>query len=436
MLPPSPHAAGPPGQPSVLVVTTCWWPSLARLAHRLQLAGCRISLLCPPGHPALAIPGVTAFAQSAFAPLPALARAIEASGADVIVPGDDRAVAHLHRLHRAGTDAERRLIEASLGDPAHYPTTSSRVAVLRAAREAGLAVPLDAPIGRLADIRAWAASVRAPWVMKMDGAWSGAGVRIVDDLHQAERTWRQLRRGTRLHVALKRCLVNRDPFWLADRAQGRVRAVSVQAYVPGRPGNLALFCRQGEVLAAAVCDVEASWGPTGPSTIVRIVDRPALVSAAGRLARDLGLNGFIGIDYVIEPGGRLVMIELNPRATSLCNLPLGPGRDLVAAAASCWTGRPVAAPAAPSTDLVAHFPLCQHWSADDPRLPACYQDIPVEQPALVEAMLAPAWPERSLPARLAARGRALLDRQSSGPVRLAGVARRVAASDQTGSRIG
>ena len=67
MQPPSdpddrPHA----DQTAVLFVTTCWWPSLARLIHLFRVAGFRVGVVCPPGHSALAVPGIAAFTYRAL----------------------------------------------------------------------------------------------------------------------------------------------------------------------------------------------------------------------------------------------------------------------------------------------------------------------------------------------------------------------------------
>jgi hypothetical protein len=73
---------------------------------------------------------------------------------------------------------------------------------------------------------------------------------------------------------------------------------------------------------------------------------------------------------------------------------------LIGAATKFWFGfdLPAAPPAAGG--LIAHFPLSWHWNVADPRLGGCHQDIPAAAPALVAAMLAPAWPDRQWLARL------------------------------------
>ena len=397
---------------AVLLVTTCWWPFLARFAHLLTQVGCRVAILCPPGHPAQAVPGVASFKQRAFRPTQALSAAIAACEPTLIVPADDRAVINLHRLHQTGSDAERRLIERSLGSPHGYPVTTSRLRLLALARRLHIPVPDDQAILTNADLDDWIARTPGPWVLKVDGSWAGAGVQIATTRNQAHRALNTLSHRVNPRMALTRMLVNRDPFSAADWLHRKSQQVSAQRHVRGWPGNLAMFCREGEVLAANVAETVACGGATGPSTIVRLVDRPEFVEGARRLAHELQLNGFHGLDFMVdEATGRALLIELNPRLTALSNIRMDAGRDLVGAAAAMLTGVPCAPPATrPEAGLVAHFPSAWQWHRNDPRLAACFQDVPWEAPALMAEMLRPSWPERPLLARMEAGSRRLVRR--------------------------
>ncbi len=386
-----------------LLVTTCWWASFARLAHLLVMQGCNVSVLCPPGHAALAVPGITVFRQQAFRSVAALSAAIAKCRPVMLVPGDDRAVGHMHQLHRMGTAAERALVERSLGPSLGYPVATSRVLFAVLARRLGIAVPEDAVVKTQPALEAWLDRVPGPWVVKANGASAGAGVRIATTREEAFGAFRTLRR-RKLLPALKRLLINRDPYSLSDWWADPRPEVSVQRHVVGCPGNTAIFCQDGEVLAATTVDAVECIGATGPSTIVRLVDRPSVTEDARTLARHMRLTGFYGLDFMVEQAtGRIMMIELNPRATSLANIRLARSGDLIGCAASLFTGKRCLPPATPpNAELVAHFPLALHWKPDDPRLATCFQDIPAETPALVVAMLRPSWPYRPLQARLAA----------------------------------
>jgi hypothetical protein len=378
-----------------------------------------VSALCPPGHPVRAAPGVKIFDQQAFRPLQTLSAAIAVCRPAIVLPGDDRAVSHLHRLYRTGTNAEQSLVRRSLGAPLSYPILSSRVSLVAFARELGIAVPDDQAVHTPAELEQWLDMVPAPWVIKIDGAWAGRGVRIATTRTQAHAAFRELPRRINKYAAIKRWLINRDPHWLADLRRRRAPAISVQRHIDGRPGNLAMFCRNGEVLAVTVAETVASWGPTGPSTIVRLVNRPDVVADARLLAQALGLSGFYGMDFMMTRAtGRSVLIELNPRATALANICHAPNGDLIDAAGRLFSQQAQSISRMEAGyGLVAHFPLAWHWRADDPRLVGCFQDIPWDEPALLSEMLRPSWPDRPLLARLTA-GALRAARQSVGDVRL------------------
>ena len=396
----------------MLLVTTCWWPFLARFAHLLAGAGCQVSVLCPRGHPVRTVPGVTVFEQSAFRPTQALSAAIAACSPAMIIPADDRAVSNLHRLHREGSDTERSLVERSLGSPHGYPVTTSRLRLLALARQLEIPVPDDQAIATAADLDDWLARTPGPWVLKVDGSWAGAGVQIATTRKKAHAAFCALGRRVNGRTALTRILVNHDPFSAADWLQGGGQQVSAQRYVRGWPGNLAMFCQDGEMLAASVAEAVACGGATGPSTIVKLVDRPEFVEGARRLARELRLTGFHGLDFMVEEAtGRAMLIELNPRLTALSNIRIDAGRDLVGAAATILSGIACEPPAhRPSGELVAHFPNAWQWHRNDPRLAACFQDVPWDEPALMAEMLRPGWPERPLLARIEAGSRRLVRR--------------------------
>ena len=372
-----------------------------------------MSVLCPPGHPVRAVPGVTVLEQRAFRPTQALSAAIAACEPALIVPADDRAVADLHRLHRTGSDAERRLIEHSLGSPHGYPVTTSRLRLLALARRLGIPVPDDQAIATAADLDDWISRTPGPWVLKVDGSWAGAGVQIVTTRKQAHAAFGMLSRRVNGRMALTRMLVNRDPFSAADWLRRERQQVSAQRHIRGWPGNLAMFCRDGEVLAASVAEAVACGGATGPSTIVKLVDRPEFVEGARRLAQELGLTGFHGLDFMVdETSGQALLIELNPRLTALSNIRIDAARDLIGAAATILSGIVCELPTArPNGELVAHFPNAWQWHRHDPRLAACFQDVPWDEPALMAEMLRPGWPERPLLARMESGSRRLIRRR-------------------------
>ncbi|MGB5081500.1 MAG: ATP-grasp domain-containing protein, partial [Burkholderiales bacterium] len=147
---------------------------------------------------------------------------------------------------------------------------------------------------------------------------------------------------------------------------------------------------------------------TGPATVVRVIENPEMSEAARRLVRRLGVSGLWGIDFILEKStGAAYLIEMNPRATPICHLPLGAGRNLPAALYAQLAGSPP--PALPATiegDVIAMFP--GEWSRNpaSPYLRSGYHDMPWDEPGLIRDCIDRPWSERGLIARLWARMRA------------------------------
>src|ERR1700687_1656679 len=315
--------------PKVLLTDTNRWANPARIAIGLAKAGCRVSAVCPTrGHPLLSTRIVQeTFPYSSLRPLESLVAAIEAVEPQIIVPCDDRGVQHLHELYaRArslGTSAVGlvNLIEYSLGAPESYPIVSARCDLLRIAREEGVRVPDTKSLKTADDLNSWQAGHQFPWVLKGDGTFGGKGVRIADTLAQAERFFSEITRMFGATRAIKRAIVNRDPFWLRPWWNKYKPPIIVQSYIEGHPANCAFVCWKGEVLAGIGVEVVSSEGLTGPADIVRVVDNPEMMLAAERIARRLGLSGFFGLDFMIEEGsGASYMIEMNPGCTPSSHL--------------------------------------------------------------------------------------------------------------------
>jgi hypothetical protein len=404
---------GAPVAPRVLLTDTNRWPSPARLAIGLSKAGCRVSAVCPTGHPLLYTRAVQqSFPYSSLRPLESLTTAIDATKPQIIIPCDDRGVQHLHELYecarREGTAGSKMaaLIERSLGSPEGYPIVSSRYDLLRIASEEGLRVPATCLLRTVDELSSWQAGQALPWVLKADGTFGGRGVRLAVSREEAEALFLEMSRPYRTMRVVKRLIVNRDPFWLRPWWKRSRRAIIVQAHVHGRAANCAFVCSKGKVLGWIGVEVVSSEGPTGPATVVRVVDNPEMMLAAERLARRLGLSGFFGLDFMVEDGsGATYLIEMNPRCTPLCHLQLGKGRDMVGALWAQLSGQPFReTPPITQNPMIAYFP--QAWGCKSEFLESSFQDIPREEPELVQELLRP-WPERSLLFRLASKAHVL-----------------------------
>ncbi|MFO1313573.1 MAG: ATP-grasp domain-containing protein [Burkholderiales bacterium] len=393
-----------PRNPRVLLVNSTRWACPARLALGLMRSGCEISAACPSHHPVATIRGIEAiYPYSAFSPLQSLAQAITTSRADMVIPFDDRATFHLHDLWaRArefdGSGKLADLIERSLGSATGYPIVSSRFQLLKVAIDAQVRVPETRAVDSAHDLNSWRANLDFPWVLKADGTFGGSGVSIVRSLPEALRAYSEatsMYNGVR---AIKRWLVNRDPFWFSPYWNNVKPGVIVQAFVDGRPANSAVFCFGGEVLASIEVEALGTEGTTGPADTIRVVDNPTMSECARRIARRLGLSGFFGFDFLLGKDGEVYLIEMNPRCTPLCHLQLGGGRDLVAVCWSVLSGRPIRElPPVTLNEQICYFPNALRGKS--PLLESSFHDMPNDQPALVEELLRP-WVTRTLAYRL------------------------------------
>lgn len=388
--------------PPVLLMATVRWPNVALLAVELAKAGCDVSVVCPASHPLLRTRAVRrTFPYRSLRPLDALKAAIESAKPRIVIPCDDRVVQHLHELHaearRSGSAGNKlaALIEDSLGSPASYQIVFARSDFLRIAREEGLLVPETEAISSLDSLRSWQMRQPFPWVFKTDGTYGGSGVKIAHTSQQAEKFLRSLSRYYTAGRAIKRALVDRDTFWIRPWRQGVRPAISVQAYIRGRPANCGVVCWKGKVLAGICVEVVRTAGPTGPATVVRVVNNADMRLSAERIAGRLGLSGFFGLDFMIEDGsGSTYLIEVNPRPTRVTNFQLGEGRDPVGALVTQLSGQTSRnRPPVTQKEMIAYFPDALDCSSE--LLRSSFQDAPEGEPDLVQELLRP-WPPKGL----------------------------------------
>jgi hypothetical protein len=385
-------------KPTILLATTCRWLSTARLSMALAKSGCTVRTVCPRDHP-LGKTGVVdqQYDYRGLTPLSSFAEAIDSTKPDFIIPSDDLAVQHLHRLyHRARTRGEAgaatcQLIERSLGSPESFPIVYARTRFIELAKQEGVRVPNTGVIANRTDLRHWTASVGFPMVLKANGTSGGEGVRVVDTPEEAERAFQTLQAPPLLARAAKWALVDRDFTLVWPTVARRRSVVNAQAFVPGREATTLVACWKGTVLAGLHFEVLSKQNPAGPATVMRLVENAEMSSAAEKMVRRLHLSGLHGFDFMLEAGtGDAYLIEINPRATQVGHLTFGPGRDLPAALHAAISGEAVTpAPKLTNNDTIALFP--GEWAKNpaSPFLRSGYHDVPWEAPDLLRACLRP-----------------------------------------------
>jgi thioesterase domain-containing protein len=387
--------AAPSPRLRVLVATTFRWPGAARLAVDLHEVGCRVEGIGPPGSPLHVVSAVErTYRLGLTDPVGSLRTAIEASDVDLIVPFDDRtrhALALLHARSDPRTESGARMrerLERSLGSPDKVSCVYSRAAVLAMAHDLGILCPPTEIVRSAGDISAWFDRHPGPAVLKTDGSWGGRGVAIVRTEADGRRAWREMRRRLPLARALKRLVVEGDPWPIRARVAGTRPTLSIQAHVAGRPANAAVACYQGTSLGAVLAEVVESDGPTGPSTVLRVIDNPDMTYAVKSIVSHLELSGLCGLDFILDDDGRAHLIELNPRATPTSHLVAADGTDLLTALRAVFGhGRPSPRTASYPNGLVALFPQELRRDPSSPNLRLAYHDIPSYAPDLVAHVL-------------------------------------------------
>ncbi|MBS7791983.1 hypothetical protein KTR66_18430 [Roseococcus sp. SDR] len=366
----------------LLVVSTQPWTVAARLAMALRDSGCVVEAASPRG--SLLARCAAPTRQHLLRPWSMgadLARALRAARPDRAIPADDRAAALLRALH-AEADLSA-LIEASLGDPSGYAVAAAKSAQMALAARLGLPMPATRPVESLAALQAALAEGGLPRVLKTDGSWGGAGVQVLRAMSDAAPAFARATTAPSLLQSLKLAAWEGSLNPVFARRDWQPGMPDLQDFVDGHPANRAVIAERGRVLAGLSVEVLQAASPTAPATVIRVVEDAEMTASAAAMTEALGLSGFLGFDFVVEPGtGRKLLIEMNPRATPICHL----GGGLAAAYAAHLKGEDAAAIPPPGTE-VALFP--GEWLRDphSPHLHGAWHDVPWTDPGLLRAYL-------------------------------------------------
>jgi carbamoylphosphate synthase large subunit len=389
-------------QPSVLLVAAKWWALSARLAAALRQHDCIVRAVCPAGHPLTHLSGVRhIYRYGGIFPLSSVRRALRGCRPDLVIPCDDGAVALLHALHDLDPSL-RSLIERSLGSPESFSVVESRFQFLKTATDLGIRVPRTRKVEAAEDLVKWHESIASSAVLKVDGECGGNGVRISHSLDESLAAYRELRAPRGFATALKRLAIDRDPLALWLRRRHRVREVTVQEFMPGRPANSMLVCWGGELLSMISVAVVVAEGATGAATIVRVIQNERMKKAAELVAARLKLSGFYGLDFIIESGtGVPFLIEMNARCTQLGHIEIAGRGSLAGVLSAVLHSEPRPRVLNPISDsTIALFPQAlAAGGACRPYVDASYHDVPFEHPELMRELSLNSWPRRQWLAR-------------------------------------
>lgn len=379
--------------PKILLVSTVKWPSLTRYAGGFVAAGCIAEAISPPSAPAHLSRYVSrVYRYDAFAPTASLSRAIADAKADILVACDDRAVQQLVHLHAAEAARDPAspiagVIAKSLGEVARYSRLTSRYQSLTTLQAAGVRIPDTHAVFSEDDLVAALEQIGLPAVVKADGSWGGDGVVIARSPETAITAFRRFFNPPSRLRSLVRAARRRDPHFLAAALSPQGAQVCVQRFIPGLPAASAFAAWRGEIAGAFYYDVLVADGGIGPPNVIRRVDCPQMEHASRVAAREFGLSGLHGLDFIRDSDGNVHVLEINPRATHGGTLPFGPGRDLPAALAGALTGARTGMRTAITNDVVALFP--REWNRDplSEYLKSGYHDVPWDDPKLLRSVI-------------------------------------------------
>jgi hypothetical protein len=296
-------------------------------------------------------------------PLAALLAAVQGSGADYLIPGDDKAVWLLHELARQSPEMQA-LVERSIGSAAGFAVVHSRVRLLELAAELGITLPETAAAPSAEAAQLWAQSHPRPFVLKKDGTFGGEGVEVIDSLDAIA------------------------PFYARLGEGGGSAEISVQAHVDGTAANAMFACHEGRLLGEVQAMVLAAKGKTGPSLAFQILRDEQITRAGALLASALKLSGFFGLDFILDRRtGVPMLIELNPRCTQLGHVLLREQGDLVACLWESWSGTKPSVPLPSTLPHTVYFhPAAREWAIDKRLLSQGRPDVCAEDVAVVDEL--------------------------------------------------
>ena len=217
------------------------------------------------------------------------------------------------------------LIERSLGSPQSFPssTREPRLWIWLGRRYSG---PENRGYRELKDLRGWVARTGLPTVLKANGTSGGEGVRVVDTLEEAERAFRALQAPPLLARAVKRALVDQDKSLVWPSLLRHRSVVNAQALLQGTKPLVRSLVGKGTVLASLHFEVINKRRFGGPSSVVRSMENAEMSAAAEKMVAGSSFPGIHGFDFMLEARtGEAHLIEINPRATQVGHLALGPG---------------------------------------------------------------------------------------------------------------
>jgi predicted ATP-grasp superfamily ATP-dependent carboligase len=355
----------------------------------LARAGFEVVLLAPQGSLAAKSRYVSRIGSLATTATPMewlleLIRMIDEHAPETLVPCDEMAVRLLMIVAvepPPGFNQELKtrlvaLVEASLGDPRFYVASIDKTMLPAAAEAMGVRVPDYAIATSVDDARRHAAALGYPVVVKRRFGFAGEGVAIVPTEEELAAAAQQLLRPDQL-----------------DLGEWRPPQLLVQAFVAGSYHSQALVAERGVALASFAWErYVATTEVKGQSAVLRFIRSPETLSFSETLCRSFRMSGFFNVQFVLDrQSGNAHLLEINRRLVTHMHLGERVGNDLASAFFNRRAHGEVDSAAVERQDasgIIAVFPREWLRDPDSPHLVDFPVDVPWDDPALLEAMLA------------------------------------------------
>lgn len=374
--------------PVLLLAIAPNWIGAARIPRTLALAGFEVALLTRKDSLAehsgyvsrlSLLPAVFTPQQWVFS----FAEMVRARPPRIVIPGDDQVWILLQTVAELAPEGLppdeyarlAALVRESLGDPAHYHTSTNKILFPAAAKALGVRMPASALVSNIQDAESFAMTHGYPVVLKLPYGFGGDGVAICAD-----------------RAALTQALPRLRQSAVADLGAGSDTLLA-QAYIRGSTTYYGIAAWKGKMLAGYATDkVVGHPEPKGPACVIRYRRDPQIRDFAERLVRGFGISGLAGLECLVEERtGEAYVLEINRRVAPGMDRGRLLGVDMCAALHAAVNDLPSPTRAdldEGETGIRCSFP--QEWLRDPQSewLRKYPTDVPWDEPELIVAMLA------------------------------------------------
>lgn len=369
----------------VAVISTKQYVFPLRIAKTFASAGTLVAAICPKANLLRRLGAVAKiYTMSSMSPAHDVSSAIQDWMPDIVVACDDDAAFWLHKAYDVATPEVRRIICSSQGDPKSFEIIASKSRLMEFATKTGVLCPETDSLNNVS--AKMLSEKRYPFVLKLDYASAGNGVRVVHTPAEAKFTLAEFSKPKRTVLDVLKAAKRLSLWPLKHWAAQRDINLSGQELIDGEDANIAVFCSNGRIISWNAVKVSATAHQNGPGALISFVNNTQMLKSTEKLVASLKLSGFYGFDFIIGKNDRQAyLIEANPRATPILHLTSSFGVNLIESACEHFSGSPPSSISPPITEeFIAMFPAGLAYLAKATDLRQIYLDAPWDEPWLLK----------------------------------------------------